>query len=192
MQKETALNLFRQSKALLEGHFLLTSGLHSPWYFQCARVLQYPQYAEKFCREIADHFRDQNIDVVISPAIGGIVAGQEVARLLKCRAIFAERQNDIMTLRRGFELAKGEKVLAVEDVVTTGGSLGQVIELAKANECRVKGAGFLVDRSGGKAGFACPHVAVFEMQVIAYEPNDCPLCREKIPLTKPGSRTKTP
>jgi orotate phosphoribosyltransferase len=189
MNKETALKIFRQSRALLDGHFLLTSGLHSPQYFQCAKVLQYPQYAKLLCLEIANHFRHENIDVVISPAIGGIVAGQEVARLLGCRAIFAERQNNTMALRRGFELIEGENVLAVEDVVTTGGSLSEIIELAAAQNTEIKGAGFLVDRSGGKATFGCPRFAVFEMQVTTYKPENCPLCNQKIPLVKPGSRS---
>lgn len=188
MTKDEALEIFRNSGALLEGHFRLTSGLHSSQYFQCALVLQYPQYAEKLCREIANHFIGQNIETVISPAIGGIVAGQEVARLLGARAIFAERVDGKMTLRRGFALKKGERVLAVEDVVTTGGSLKEVINLAQQVGADVVGVGYIVDRSGGKTSFAVPGFSVFQMDVVAHQPDDCPLCKKGIPLVKPGSR----
>ena len=188
MEKERALNIFKKSGALLEGHFRLTSGLHSPNYFQCARVLQYPSYAEALCQEIADRFRDDRIDVVISPAIGGIVVGQEVARLLQCRAIFAERETDVMTLRRGFEIKPGENVLAVEDVVTTGGSVKEVIKLAQEAGGRVCGAAFLVDRSAGRAQFDVPFFAALQMEVITYQLDDCPLCKQGIPVIKPGSR----
>lgn len=188
MTKEQALQIFKDSGALLEGHFLLTSGLHSPQYFQCAKVLQYPQYAEKLCRVIADHFRDQKIDCVISPAIGGIVAGQEVGRLLNTRAIFAERENDQMTLRRGFGIKPGERVLAVEDVVTTGGSVREVIALAQELGAEVVGAAFIVDRSGGHAAFDVPFFSVFSMEVITYYADECPLCKAGSEPVKPGSR----
>ncbi|NIA28947.1 MAG: orotate phosphoribosyltransferase [Actinobacteria bacterium] len=188
MTKDEALEIFRASGALLEGHFRLTSGLHSSQYFQCALVLQYPQYAEKLCREIANHFIGQNIETVISPAIGGIVAGQEVARLLGTRAIFAERENEQMTLRRGFSLKKGERVLAVEDVVTTGGSLQEVITLAQKAGADVVGVGYIVDRSGGKTAFDVPAFPVFQMDVVAHQPDDCPLCKKGFPIVKPGSR----
>ena len=136
MTRDDALNIFKKTGALLEGHFRLTSGLHSTQYFQCAKVLQYPEHAETFCKEIADHFSSNVPDVVVSPAIGGIVVGQEVARLLGCRAIFAERENENMTLRRGFEIEPGEKVIVVEDVVTTGGSLKEVVQLVQKNRWR--------------------------------------------------------
>jgi orotate phosphoribosyltransferase len=188
MEKEKALAIFKASGALLEGHFRLTSGLHSPNYFQCARVLQFPPYAEALCQEIADRFRGDHIDVVISPAIGGIVVGQEVARLLNSRAIFAERETDVMTLRRGFEIKPGESVLAVEDVVTTGGSVKEVIKLAQEAGGQVRGAAFLVDRSSGRAQFDVPFFAALKMEVITYQPDDCPLCQQGLPVTKPGSR----
>ncbi|MBN2356267.1 orotate phosphoribosyltransferase [candidate division KSB1 bacterium] len=188
MTREKAIEIFKQTGALLEGHFRLTSGLHSPQYFQCARVLQYPQHAEGFCRAIADHFRDAGVEVVISPAIGGIVVGQEVARLLGCRAIFAERESNVMTLRRGFEITAGEKVLAVEDVVTTGGSIKEVIALAQQAGAQVVGAAFIVDRSAGRAQFSVPFFATLKMDVVTYQPDDCPLCRQGIPVVKPGSR----
>lgn len=188
MTRGKALKIFKQTGALLEGHFRLTSGLHSPQYFQCARVLQYPHHAEVFCREIADHFRAAGIDVVISPAIGGIVVGQEVARLLGCRAIFAERETEVMTLRRGFEIAAGEKALAVEDVVTTGGSVKEVIALAQQAGAEVMGAAFIVDRSSGRAQFDVPFFATLQMEVVTYQPDECPFCRQGIPVVKPGSR----
>ncbi len=188
MTNEQALTLFRESGALLEGHFRLTSGLHSPNYFQCAKVLQYPRHAETFCKDIAERFRGEKIDVVISPAIGGIVVGQEVARLLGCRAIFAERENEVMTLRRGFEIQPGEKCLAVEDVVTTGGSVKEVIALAQAAGADVRGAAFIVDRSSGRAQFEVPFFAALKMEVVTYQPEACPLCNQGIPVVKPGSR----
>jgi len=188
VEKEQALQIFKSTGALLEGHFRLTSGLHSPNYFQCAKVLQYPAYAEQFCLEIADRFRAERVDVVVSPAIGGIVVGQEVARLLGCRAIFAEREDNAMTLRRGFEIKPGESVLAVEDVVTTGGSVKEVIALAQQAGAVVKGAAFLVDRSSGRAAFTVPFFAALQMEVVTYSPDDCPLCKQGLVVVKPGSR----
>ncbi len=188
MDKDTAIQMFKDSGALLEGHFKLTSGLHSPQYFQCAKVLQYPAYAERLCQVIADHFKDLNVDCVISPAIGGIVAGQEVGRLLGRRAIFAERQEAEMVLRRGFEINPGERVLAVEDVVTTGGSVKEVIKLAQDLGAEVVGAAFIVDRSSGKADFDVPFFSVFEMDVVTYQPGSCSLCEQGLDVVKPGSR----
>jgi len=188
VDKEQALQIFRSTGALLEGHFRLTSGLHSPNYFQCAKVLQYPRYAELFCREIAERFQPEGIEVVVSPAIGGIVVGQEVARLLGCRAVFAEREENIMILRRGFEIRAGESVLAVEDVVTTGGSVKEVIHLAQQAGGKVKGAAFLVDRSAGRAQFTVPFFAALKMDVITYPPEECPLCKQGLAVVKPGSR----
>ncbi|MBN2411854.1 orotate phosphoribosyltransferase [candidate division KSB1 bacterium] len=188
MTQKEAIDIFKKTEALLEGHFLLTSGLHSPNYFQCAKVLQYPDYAEKFCREIAQHFKDQQVDCVISPAIGGIVVGQETGRLLKKKTIFAERQDGEMTLRRGFEIKKGERVLTVEDVVTTGGSIKEVINLVRQWGGIVVGAAFIVDRSAGKVTFDVPTFSVLPMEVITYTKDLCPLCKTNIPLVKPGSR----
>jgi len=188
MEKEQALEIFRKTQALLEGHFLLTSGLHSPQYFQCAKVLQYPSYTERLCNEIASHYTNDKIDVIVSPAIGGIVVGQEVARLLGCRAIFAERENGVMTLRRGFEIHAGERALVVEDVVTTGGSIKEVIQLCRAAGGHVVGVGFIVDRSAGQVAFDVPKFSVLEMEVVTYKPETCPLCQQGIPIEKPGSR----
>jgi orotate phosphoribosyltransferase len=188
MTKEQALVIFRKSEALLEGHFKLTSGLHSNQYFQCAKVLQYPRYAEQLCQEIANKFAAEKVDCVISPAIGGIVAGQEVARLLGVRSIFAERVDNKMVIRRGFEIKDGERILAVEDVVTTGGSVKEVIEHAKSLGANIIGAAFIVDRSGGKADFDVPFFSVFQMDVKTYQPDECPLCEKGIEIVKPGSR----
>jgi orotate phosphoribosyltransferase len=191
MKKEKALEIFEKSGALLNGHFLLSSGLHSPQYFQCARVLQYPFYAELFCLEIVKNFKGERIDCVISPAVGGLVVGQECARLIGCRAMFAERDNKVMSLRRGFELKHDERVLVVEDVVTTGGSVKEVIELVKGAGAEVVGIGFIVDRSNGKHIFDVPAFSVFKMEVVTYQPENCPLCAEGIPVVKPGSRKTT-
>ena len=182
------LNIFKKTEALLEGHFLLTSGRHSNIYFQCAKVLQYPGYTEKVCSIIADYFRSYEIDTVIAPAIGGIVVGQEVARQLNKRFIFAEREDKALTLRRGFSLKEGEKVLVCEDVVTTGGSVFEVIDIVKNNGAEVVGVGFIVDRSNGKVNFGYPQFSTLKMEVVSYQPDECPLCREDIELVKPGSR----
>jgi orotate phosphoribosyltransferase len=151
MKTDRALAAFKQTGALLEGHFVLTSGLHSNQYFQCARLLQYPEHCETFCGEIADRFREARVDVVVAPALGGIVVGQEVGRQLRARTIFAERKDGVMQLRRGFEIRPGERVLACEDVVTTGGSVGEVVEIAKRAGGIGVGFGYIVDRSGGRA-----------------------------------------
>ena len=188
MTKEEILTIFKDTGALLDGHFLLTSGLHSPQYFQCALVLQDPNQAQKLCWEIAVQYMSEKIDVVIGPALGGIVVAQEVARLISSRAIFAERADGKMTLRRGFEIKPGDRVLVVEDVVTTGGSINEVIELVKDAGADLRGVGFIVDRSQNKVTFPVPKFAVMEMDVVTYKLEDCPLCKQEIPLVKPGSR----
>jgi orotate phosphoribosyltransferase len=187
LEKEI-VEIFEKSGALLNGHFLLTSGRHSNKYFQCAKVLQYPEYTGKICRLISDYFKSYNIDTVIAPAIGGIVVGQEVARQLSKRSIFAERENKALTLRRGFSLEKGEKVLVCEDVVTTGGSVFEVIDIVKNCRAEVVGVGFIVDRSNGKVNFGCPRFSAIKLEVVSFPPEDCPLCKQGIELVKPGSR----
>jgi orotate phosphoribosyltransferase len=182
------LEIFKKTGALLQGHFLLTSGRHSNIYFQCAKVLQYPEYTEQVCKIIADHFKDYNIDTVISPAMGGIIVGQEVARQLNKRSIFAEREDKKLTLRRGFTINQGEKILICEDVVTTGGSVYEVIDIVNEQGGEVVGVGFIVDRSNGKVNFGYPQKSTMKMEVISYLPEECPLCKENIPLVKPGSR----
>ncbi len=175
----------------MEGHFRLTSGLHSPQYFQCAKVLQYPQHAQKLCWEIAYNFMSEKINLVIGPALGGIIVAQEVARLINARAIFAERENNQMTLRRGFDIRPNERVLVVEDVVTTGGSINEVVGLVREANAYLIGVGFIVDRSQGRTSFDVPKFAVLEMDVVTYQPGACPLCKKDIPIVKPGSRKLT-
>jgi orotate phosphoribosyltransferase len=188
LPKEQILDIFRETRALLEGHFLLTSGLHSPQYFQCARVLQFPKYLHLFSGEIARHFEYSEIEVVISPAIGGIVVGTEVGRMLNARTIFAERKDGAMELRRGFEISPGERVLVVEDVVTTGGSTKEVIDLVGRAKGTLVGASCIVDRSNGKVQFETKQFSVLPMDVITYQPSECPMCKEGIPVVRPGSR----
>ena len=182
------LDRFRRVGALLDGHFRLTSGLHSPGYLQCALVLQHPAEAEACGVAIADRVRSLGADVVLSPALGGIVIGQEVGRALGVRAIFAERQDGKLTLRRGFALQPGERVLVVEDVVTTGGSTQETIDVARAAGTTVVGAAAIIDRSGGKQRIDVPFHALATMALPTYEADACPLCAEGKPVVKPGSR----
>jgi orotate phosphoribosyltransferase len=188
MTETEILSIFKKSEALLTGHFLLTSGRHSDRYFQCAKVLQYPEYTEMLCKLIAENFKGAEIDTVIAPAIGGLVVGQEVARQLNKRFIFAEREDKKLSLRRGFSLDENEKVLVCEDVVTTGGSVFEVIDIVKSNKAEVVGVGFVVDRSNGKVNSGYPQFSTLKMEVVSYLPDECPLCREDIELVKPGSR----
>ena len=185
------LDIFRETKALLEGHFQLTSGLHSPHYFQCAKVLQYPKYLHLFAGEIAKHFAYAEIEVVISPAIGGVVVGTEVGRMMGVRTMFAERNDGVMELRRGFELRSGERALVVEDVVTTGGSVSEVMEIVQKSGATVNGVGFIVDRSNGKTRFEAKQFSVLQMDAITYKPAECPLCAAGSKAVKPGSRGNT-
>ena len=188
LPKEQILEIFRETKALLEGHFQLTSGMHSPQYFQCARVLQFPKYLHLLSGEIARHFEYNEVEVVLSPAIGGIVVGTEVGRMLGARTIFAERKDGKMELRRGFEILPGERVLVVEDVVTTGGSTKEVIDLVNLAKGYLVGTGCIVDRSNGKVQFDTKQFAVLQMEVIAHQPADCPMCKSGSAAVKPGSR----
>lgn len=188
MTEAEVLTIFRRSGALLEGHFRLSSGLHSPGYLQCALVLQHPREAELLGAALGDVLRSLRAVTVLSPAMGGIVIGQEVGRALGVRAIFAERQDGVLTLRRGFNLDRGEKVLIVEDVVTTGGSTRETMEVARAADAVVVGACAIVDRSGGKQGLNVPFHALLNMDVKAYKEDECPLCKEGLPVVKPGSR----
>jgi len=189
MTNDEILSLFRQSEALLDGHFILTSGAHSSQYFQCAKVLQHPNYAQILCGELARRFSGQKIHVVVAPAVGGIIVGHEVARSLNARCLFAEREGNRMSLRRGFELRRDENVLVVEDVVTTGGSVKEVLALVTSSNANVVGIGYLVDRSGGRVDFGFPQSVLLQMDVVTYDPASCPLCQSgKLPAVKPGSR----
>lgn len=189
MTNQNILEIFLKTNALLNGHFLLTSGRHSTQYFQCALVLQYPEFNEIICSKIADHFRSTEIDVVISPAIGGIVVGQEVARQLNKKSIFAEREDKTLVLRRGFQIEEGKKYLVCEDVVTTGGSVFEVMEIVRNGGGIAAGVGYIVDRSNNKVQFGVPQFSTLQLEVVSYLLEECPICKEnKIPLVKPGSR----
>ncbi len=186
---DAILDRFREAGALLEGHFLLTSGRHSPAYLQCALVLQHPDLAEDLCRRLARAFTGEGVETVLAPAIGGIIVGHEVARALGARAVFAERAGGAMTLRRGFAMGRGERVLCVEDVVTTGGSLREVQQLARTDGADVLALAALVDRTAGAdPGFGMPLTALVQIEAPTYVPEDCPQCRQGLPLVKPGSR----
>jgi orotate phosphoribosyltransferase len=192
MKKEDVLSIFKETGALLEGHFQLTSGLHSNQYFQCAKVLQYPKYCELLCGDIAAQFPSGTVDVVIAPAMGGIVVAQEVGRQLRARTLFAERKDGAMQLRRGFTIRNGERVLVCEDVVTTGGSVNEVIGIVTGCGGKVVGTGYIVDRSGGRVTFPMEpggkQYAVLHMNVVTYKPEECPLCIAGSTPVKPGSR----
>jgi orotate phosphoribosyltransferase len=188
MNRDDLIALFVRSGALLEGHFRLTSGLHSPGYLQCALVLQYPDHAERLGRALAERVRPWRPTVVLSPALGGIVIGQEVGRALDVRAIFAERQDGSLTLRRGFTVAENDRALVVEDVLTTGGSTRETIQVAKAAGAQVVGAAALVDRSGGSTALDVPFQALLDFNLPTYQPDACPLCAQGLPIVKPGSR----
>ena len=177
------LSLFRQSGALHEGHFRLSSGLHSSGYLQCALVLQHPVHAETLGRALGDVLRDLNATVVLSPALGGLIIGHEVARALGVRAIFAERQDNVLTLRRGFSLSADDRVVIIEDVVTTGGSTRETMVVAREAGATVVGAGSIVDRSGGAAPLDVPFRALVALSLPTYEPTACPLCAEGKPVT---------
>jgi orotate phosphoribosyltransferase len=190
---ESVLELFRFTGAYLEGHFRLTSGLHSDRYLQCALVLEHPQAAEKLGKMLAAALKPklpEGVRVVVSPAMGGLIIGHEVARALGCRHIFTERDPESrkMVLRRGFSVEPGEIACVVEDVITTGGSTADVIAVLRAAGAQVAAAGSIIDRSGGTADVGAPRVALATLNVAAYKPEECPLCRQGIRLVKPGSR----
>ena len=188
MTREDLLDLFRRSSALLEGHFRLTSGLHSAGYLQCALVLQHPRHADLLGRAIAERVRDFRPTVVLSPALGGVIIGQEVGRALGVRAIFAERQDGTLMLRRGFIIGEADRVLVVEDVLTTGASTRETMQVATAAGGRVVAAAAIVDRSHGAVRFEVPFVALLAVDLPTYEPDRCPLCAQGLPVIKPGSR----
>jgi orotate phosphoribosyltransferase len=188
MLQREVVERFRRTGALLEGHFVLTSGLHSTQYLQCALVLQHPAEAEAFGRAIAEQFGPGRVETVAAPAIGGIVIGWEVARALGVRSIWAEREEGRMTLRRGFAVRPGERVLVVEDVITTGGSTRETCDALRAAGALVVGAASIIDRSGGRSDVGVPRVALATLDVPAVTPADCPLCARGVPAVKPGSR----
>ena len=188
MTEKQVLDIIESKDAILDGHFNLSSGLHSPQYLQCARVLMHPRAAEKLGKELAKRFADTEIDTVIAPALGGILVSHEVAKELNVKSFFTERVEGKMTLRRGFHLDPGEKVLVVEDVITTGLSTREVIKTVEAAGAEVIGVGCLIDRSKGSASFDAQFESLASIDIPTYKPETCPLCAKKIPLTKPGSR----
>ena len=187
-ERDQILSIFRSTEALLEGHFVLTSGRHSASYFQCAKVLQHPEYLTAFSIMIADEFENQAPDVVISPAIGGVVLGTEVGTQLGCRTIFAERKEGDMVIRRGFHIEKGEKVLVVEDVITTGGSVKEVMDLVEEAGGNILGVGVLVDRSNGSVTLHNNQYSIVKLDAVSYGQDEVPDDLAAIPIQKPGSR----
>ncbi len=188
MTEKEVLEIYERTGGLLRGHFLLSSGLHSDIYLQSALVLQHPTHAEALCRDLAKPFKGDGVQVVLAPAIGGILVAHEVARALGARCLFGEREGGVMRLRRGFGLEHGERCLVVEDVITTGGSTREVIKVVEDAKGTLVGVGALIDRSGGTATFPVKKAALATLTVPTYKPEDCPLCKAGTPAVKPGSR----
>lgn len=188
LTKKRINEILENSGVLQTGHFLLTSGKHSNKYLQCAKMFQHPDFSAEISKDLAEKFEGYDVDIVIGPAIGGIILAYEVARHLEVRALFAERENGRMTLRRGFEIMPGSKVLVVEDVITTGGSVKEVVELVRSVGGEVVGVGCVADRSGGKALFDAPFKSIIKIEIDAYEPEECPMCKSGSIPVKPGSR----
>ena len=188
MDNKEIIGIFKDTGALLDGHFILTSGRHSPSYFQCARVLQHPKYLTCFATMIADHFKNTKIEAVISPAIGGVVLGTEVGRLLNVKTIFAERKEGDMCIRRGFGIDPGQNILVVEDVITTGGSVNEVIDQVIKHGGIIAGVGVMVDRSNGTVNLHQNQFSIIALEAISYGPDDVPDSLSAILVQKPGSR----
>jgi len=188
MDKNKIIEIFKHTGSLLEGHFVLSSGLHSDKYFQCAKVLQFPEHLTKFARLISNNFKSYKPEVVISPAIGGVVLGTEIGRQLGIRTIFAERKNGKMVIRRGFNIRPAERVLIIEDVVTTGGSVQEVKDCVEASKGKIIGIGILVDRSNGSARLHENQFALINLEVASYSEEDLPDELSMLPIKKPGSR----
>ncbi len=189
LTKERIIEVLKEAGVLLEGHFLLTSGRHSNKYLQCAKIFQQTKYSEELCKDLAEKFKDDGIDIVIGPALGAVQMAYEVSRWLDVKNIFTERDNGVMTLRRNFTIEEGQRVLVVEDVVTTGGSVKEVIEIVKGFGGVVAGVGVIVDRTGGKIDFGTRLESVISVEVESYLPEECPLCKQGIRFIKPGSRS---
>ena len=188
MNRSEIIDVFKETGALLDGQFILTSGRHSSSYFQCARVLQHPQYLTHFAEMIAEHFNKEKIDAVISPAIGGVVLGTEVGRILNIRTIFAERKDGDMCIRRGFKIEPGENILIVEDVITTGGSVREVMDQVTKHKGLISGVGVMVDRSNGSVALHPNQFSIVAMEAKSYGPDEVPESLSAIPVQKPGSR----
>ena len=191
MTEQEVRDILVKTNAIMNGHFLLTSGLHSPHYVEKFNVLQHPKYTEQLCQAMAEKFKDANIETVVGPVTGGVILAHETGKALGTRAIFTERVDGKMTFRRGFSLHEGERVLIVEDIVTTGGSIKEVIDVVKSYGAIPVAVSMLVDRSGGKADFGdVPATALLKLNVETYKPEDCPLCTKGIAITKRGSTGK--
>ena len=190
IKTEEVMKKFEEAGAIQKGHFKLTSGVHSDTYIQCAQIMQHPEFMHNLCSELGKKFRGDDIDVIIGPAIGGIIMAHVMARVLGpwVRAIFTERENGKMTLRRSFEIKEGEKVLVVEDVTTTGSSVREVIDIVNSRQGKVVGVGVLIDRSGGEVDFGIKTEKLLTVDIKTYLPEECPLCKKGIPAVKPGSR----
>jgi len=190
LRKGEVMRKFKDAGAIQKGHFQLTSGVHSDTYIQCAQVMQYPEFMDNLCSELGKKFRGDDVDVIVGPAVGAIIMGHVMARVLGpwVRAIFTERENGKMTLRRSFKIKKGEKVLVVEDVTTTGSSVKEIIDIVKERQGKVVGIGALIDRSGGKIDFGVKTESLLTLDIKTYLPEVCPLCKKGIPVIKPGSR----
>lgn len=186
LTQDGTIETFKEAGALLDGHFIYTSGRHGSQFLQAARVLQYPELVQRLCEAVADNVSDLNIELVVGPATGGIILSYETARHLNCRGVFSEKESDgSMAVKRGFALPKGIKVLIVEDIVTTGGSVQKTIDHLRERGADVVGVGVLIDRSGGKATFDCPYYPLAALNMESWEPDDCPLCKEGTSLVEP-------
>ena len=190
LEEKDVLKMLEETQAVLHGHFLLTSGLHSPMYVEKFNVLQHPKYTEKLCQEIARRYENDNVELGVGPVTGGILLAPEVGNALGTRAIFTERDNGKMTLKRGFHIEPGTRVLVVEDIVTTGGSVKEVMEVVQEKGGELVGVGLLVDRSGGKVDFGIRTEALLHLNVETFDPNSCPLCAEGKEFTKRGRTGK--
>jgi orotate phosphoribosyltransferase len=189
-QENKYIKIFEECGAILNGHFLLTSGLHSPMYVEKFRILENPDITFKICKDLSEKFKDDRIELVIGPVTGGILISYELAKIFKVKSIFTERVDKKMVLRRGFTIEKGQRILIAEDIVTTGGSIKEVIEVVKFLGGEIVGVAALVDRSGGKVDFGVPLKTVLNLDIEVYEPDNCPKCKKGIPLTKPGRTNK--
>ncbi len=186
--QEEVLQMLKDKNAYLEGHFRLSSGRHAGKYMQCAKIMQYPEDFSKLCAELATYFKDENITLVAGPAVGAVIFSYEMGRALGVKTIFAEREDGVMTFRRGFEVSPEDRVLVVEDVITTGGSCKEVIKAVQAKGATVVSAASIVDRSAGKVDMGVPFKALLSMEIESYEEDECPLCKQGMPIVKPGSR----
>jgi len=188
MTEQEIIEICKKAGALLDGHFKLRSGLHSNRFFQAALLLQDPKTAEKICSALAEKFKDTQISAVISPAVGGLIVGHEVAKALGVRAIFADKENDNLVLKRGFKIGKNEKILVAEDVVTRGGRVQQTVDLVRGLGGDVAGIAVIVDRSQGNASFDVAHKSLLQLELETFDPEECPLCQKNIPIERPGSK----